>query len=445
MSSFGVINNNISPSNSTLVSYNHSIAQNNNAIVPNGNVISYNHGRVSGTLSSVRDETIHGNMKGKYFENSVQPQVYNKNPTKTFTLPTIHQNTSLDNLLLAATKIEFGDEFVNLQKGMFQTLRNLTSSINFRVKVVEDNVLCNNTYLENQNLGVINELIIHVQDLIKKRMDLINNSDSSNKIYLPLPLCVSLPSFTTNPTVNSVKFSSLPKQNSNKITKPEFNKNKTSPYNNNQKSPGKRYTLNVIQNFETNNDIPKILNSSRSSVEQKSLPSIDFITSSSPSTQPVTPVSMSSGPSAGISSKNQPQCTKRKEKSTFEPKSKKSTQKTNNSVFFPSKNSNKNNTNNNTNAILDSNKSNAQITHVINNFTSKKCFHCGSKETPEWRTGPYGKHNICNACGLFYRKVVKKFGASNANLLMNYRRQTCCDNRRVPAFISLPNNFLPTS
>lgn len=79
--------------------------------------------------------------------------------------------------------------------------------------------------------------------------------------------------------------------------------------------------------------------------------------------------------------------------------------------------------------------------NTTDNDEPKKCFHCQSSNTPEWRTGPYGKKNICNACGLFYRKLLMKFGVEGASLLMNYRRLTCSTNRKVPAFIQIPKDF----
>lgn len=35
------------------------------------------------------------------------------------------------------------------------------------------------------------------------------------------------------------------------------------------------------------------------------------------------------------------------------------------------------------------------------------CAQCGTKNTPEWRSGPSGLRNLCNACGLRYRKNLK--------------------------------------
>lgn len=74
--------------------------------------------------------------------------------------------------------------------------------------------------------------------------------------------------------------------------------------------------------------------------------------------------------------------------------------------------------------------------------SNKKCFHCQSSETPEWRAGPYGGENICNACGLFYRKIVSKFGEKGGNLLMRYRQLVCPTNRRVPAYIEIPEEYM---
>eukprot|EP01088_Endostelium_zonatum_P021478 TRINITY_DN84_c2_g1_i2.p1 TRINITY_DN84_c2_g1~~TRINITY_DN84_c2_g1_i2.p1 ORF type:complete len:451 (-),score=222.29 TRINITY_DN84_c2_g1_i2:118-1470(-) len=36
------------------------------------------------------------------------------------------------------------------------------------------------------------------------------------------------------------------------------------------------------------------------------------------------------------------------------------------------------------------------------------CYHCGVKETPEWRRGPAGPKTLCNACGLQYTKKLKE-------------------------------------
>jgi len=36
------------------------------------------------------------------------------------------------------------------------------------------------------------------------------------------------------------------------------------------------------------------------------------------------------------------------------------------------------------------------------------CRHCGTTETPEWRRGPDGRKSLCNACGLYFSKMVKR-------------------------------------
>ncbi|XP_021726630.1 uncharacterized protein LOC110693770 [Chenopodium quinoa] len=38
-------------------------------------------------------------------------------------------------------------------------------------------------------------------------------------------------------------------------------------------------------------------------------------------------------------------------------------------------------------------------------MTRKKCTHCGTQETPQWRLGPKGPLTLCNACGLSYLRV----------------------------------------
>lgn len=90
---------------------------------------------------------------------------------------------------------------------------------------------------------------------------------------------------------------------------------------------------------------------------------------------------------------------------------------------------------------------------VGNNFSNikrnhemdgKPCSHCLSVEkTPEWRSGPYGsEQKICNACGLFYRKLKQKFGIEKANTIMAYRKLKCATNRRVPPEFDVPLEFI---
>lgn len=62
-----------------------------------------------------------------------------------------------------------------------------------------------------------------------------------------------------------------------------------------------------------------------------------------------------------------------------------------------------------------------------------KCQQCGSDDTPEWRRGPYGSRSLCNACGLFYGKLIKKFGFDEAAKIMLKRKNSGHgDDRRIP-------------
>lgn len=48
------------------------------------------------------------------------------------------------------------------------------------------------------------------------------------------------------------------------------------------------------------------------------------------------------------------------------------------------------------------------------NKPMNECHRCGTTETPEWRRGPNGLRTLCNACGLFHAKLVKRKGAALA-------------------------------
>lgn len=61
-----------------------------------------------------------------------------------------------------------------------------------------------------------------------------------------------------------------------------------------------------------------------------------------------------------------------------------------------------------------------------------RCNHCGSKSTPEWRKGLDGNRTLCNACGLFYSKLAKKYNAEEAARIMRERKETgSVNNRRI--------------
>lgn len=34
---------------------------------------------------------------------------------------------------------------------------------------------------------------------------------------------------------------------------------------------------------------------------------------------------------------------------------------------------------------------------------ARRCTHCASEKTPQWRTGPMGPKTLCNACGVRYK------------------------------------------
>lgn len=43
------------------------------------------------------------------------------------------------------------------------------------------------------------------------------------------------------------------------------------------------------------------------------------------------------------------------------------------------------------------------------------CRHCGTSETPEWRRGPDGARTLCNACGLYHAKMLRRNGSVAAS------------------------------
>lgn len=53
------------------------------------------------------------------------------------------------------------------------------------------------------------------------------------------------------------------------------------------------------------------------------------------------------------------------------------------------------------------------------------CNHCGSEKTPEWRRGPNGDKTLCNACGIFYAKLIKKYHSPEeaAKLMLERKKE----------------------
>lgn len=64
--------------------------------------------------------------------------------------------------------------------------------------------------------------------------------------------------------------------------------------------------------------------------------------------------------------------------------------------------------------------------------TSLKCCHCQTSHSPEWRKGPDGQRNLCNACGLFFSKLRAKLGEELGGQFMCYRRRIGDMDRRLP-------------
>lgn len=50
----------------------------------------------------------------------------------------------------------------------------------------------------------------------------------------------------------------------------------------------------------------------------------------------------------------------------------------------------------------------------VRTTTGVTCQRCGTTDTPEWRRGPDGLRTLCNACGLFHAKLVKRDGPEKA-------------------------------
>lgn len=67
-----------------------------------------------------------------------------------------------------------------------------------------------------------------------------------------------------------------------------------------------------------------------------------------------------------------------------------------------------------------------------NRNTHMRCLHCSATDTPEWRKGPVGPTTLCNACGLFYKKLIRKFGDDTADVIMKARQIDNPHDRKVP-------------
>ncbi|EJS43265.1 gat4p [Saccharomyces arboricola H-6] len=63
---------------------------------------------------------------------------------------------------------------------------------------------------------------------------------------------------------------------------------------------------------------------------------------------------------------------------------------------------------------------------------TRTCGQCGEIKTSlQWREGPNGAACLCNACGLFFRKLILRFGKTAAKQYMENIRGTGAK-RRIP-------------
>lgn len=63
---------------------------------------------------------------------------------------------------------------------------------------------------------------------------------------------------------------------------------------------------------------------------------------------------------------------------------------------------------------------------------TKTCSQCNEKKSSsQWREGPTGRSCLCNACGLFYRKLFLAFGKQSARRYLEETRNTGAK-RRIP-------------
>ncbi|CAI4397623.1 BLD_1a_G0027360.mRNA.1.CDS.1 [Saccharomyces cerevisiae] len=62
----------------------------------------------------------------------------------------------------------------------------------------------------------------------------------------------------------------------------------------------------------------------------------------------------------------------------------------------------------------------------------RTCGQCGEIKTSlQWREGPNGAACLCNACGLFFRKLILRFGRAAAKRYMEQIKGTGTK-RRIP-------------
>lgn len=81
---------------------------------------------------------------------------------------------------------------------------------------------------------------------------------------------------------------------------------------------------------------------------------------------------------------------------------------------------------------------------ITSSSPTKKCFQCQEANTPEWRLGPYGNRSLCNACGLYYRRLIQRFDLKRANLIMRFNKfvKPINNMRQIPNQIDIPHNII---
>lgn len=75
-----------------------------------------------------------------------------------------------------------------------------------------------------------------------------------------------------------------------------------------------------------------------------------------------------------------------------------------------------------TNESLCARTNNTAVQHNVQKRkgVTRRCPQCAVvKTSPQWREGPDGQVTLCNACGLFYRKIFLVFGKSLAKRYFN--------------------------
>ncbi|XP_059643836.1 GATA transcription factor 9-like [Cornus florida] len=79
----------------------------------------------------------------------------------------------------------------------------------------------------------------------------------------------------------------------------------------------------------------------------------------------------------------------------------------------------------------------------------RKCLHCASEKTPQWRTGPLGPKTLCNACGVRYKsgRLVPEYRPAASPTFMstkhsNSHRKVLELRRQNDIHRSQPQHFL---